>query len=346
MIQVIKDGVILKPTDLPFEKKAVLNPGVWQDGVKVHVVYRAIDDDYKSSLGYARLEGPQNVAERWNKPFLYPKYKVEKNGIEDPRLVRIENSFFLTYVVHDGKNAITAFSHGRDLFNLKRGNIVSPQIPYKEAGKIFSYSKLKDEYYFFESYYQEHNGRNILIWHKDCVLFPERIGGQYFMLHRILPDIQVVAFDDFKELSDKYFWISNLLNLANNVVLEPVHGFESRHVGAGAPPVRTDAGWLMIYHSARETNAKRVYYAGAALLDTEDPRRIIARLPYPLMSPTEKFEIEGCVNDVVFPSGTAVFGEDLYIYYGAADTYICAAHINMKKLIDELLRHKVENSGG
>jgi predicted GH43/DUF377 family glycosyl hydrolase len=340
MINVQRTGKILAPTNLGFETKAVLNPAIYQEGQNVHVVYRAVDNDGISSLGYARLDGPINIAERWDKPFMYPKLKTEKCGIEDPRLVKIGDTIYMTYVVHDGKNAISAFSYGNNLFNLKKGHIISPKIPYREAGKIFSYSKLKDEYYFFQSFYQEYGGRNVLIWHKDCILFPEKIDNNFLMLHRILPDIQLLKFEDFENLKDKYFWIYNLMNLSKDVLLEGEHGFESRHVGGGCPPIKTEAGWLMIYHSAQEFNKKRVYFACAALLDLNDPSKIIARLPYPLISPQADYEQTGMVNNVVFPTGTAQFGDDLYIYYGAADNYIAAAFIDIKKLIAELLNNK------
>jgi predicted GH43/DUF377 family glycosyl hydrolase len=340
MIKVKKEGVILRPTKNKFETRAVLNPAVCQEGDKVHVIYRAIDEEYLSCLGYARLSGPLEVEERWDKPFMAPKLKIECKGIEDPRIVKIEDSFYMTYVVHNGKDAISAFSYASDLFNMVRGHVISPKIPYREAEKIFRFTKLKDEYYFFESFYQEFGGKNVLIWHKDCVLFPEKVNGQFQMLHRILPDVQLVSFDDFSELKDKYFWINHIMNLGENVVLESLHGWEARHVGGGAPPVRTDQGWLTIYHGTRELNSKRVYSAGAALLDLEDPRKVIARLPYPLFTPTEKWEIEGTVNDVVFPTGTARYGDNLFIYYGAADSLIAVARVSLEELLAELLKHK------
>ncbi|MCU0679213.1 MAG: pesticidal protein Cry7Aa [Planctomycetes bacterium] len=340
MIPVKREGVILKPTDNNFEKQAVLNPGVYQDGDNVHVIYRAIDENFVSRLGYALLSGPLEVKERWDRPFMEPKLKIESRGLEDPRLVKIEDTFYLTYVAHDGKNAVSAYATGPDLFNLKRDGVISPQIKYRDAAKVFSYTKLKDEYYFFESFYREYNGQNILIWHKDCILFPEKIDGNFLMLERILPDIQLVSCESLHQLKDKYFWIYHLMNLSIFVLIEPEHGFEARHVGGGCPPVKTPAGWLLIYHSAQEFNKKRVYHAGAALLDLKQPQKVIARLPEPLFSPMVDFELAGTVNNVVFPTGTAVFGDTLYIYYGAADTVIAAASVKLDDLINELLKHK------
>ncbi|MFC1678475.1 pesticidal protein Cry7Aa [Patescibacteria group bacterium] len=341
MIKLKKHGVILKPTNNNFETRSVLNPGVCQDGQNVHLIYRAIDENYLSSLGYARLNGPTTVDERWDKPFMFPKYKVEKCGIEDPRITKIKDTLYMTYVVHNCRDAITCFSYGDDLFNLKRGHLISPKIPYKEAGKIFQFSKLKDKYYFFESFYQKYSEPNVLIWHKDCILFPEKINGKYAMLQRILPDIQLMYFGDFSELENKYFWINNIMHLAETVIMEAQHGFESRHLGGGCPPIKTEAGWLLIYHSAQARNKGRIYYGGAALLDYKNPLKVIARLPYPILSPEENYETTGIVNNVAFPTGSAIFDNVLYIYYGAADKYVAVASININELINELHKHKV-----
>jgi predicted GH43/DUF377 family glycosyl hydrolase len=329
MIPIKREGVILRPTKLAFESLAVLNPGIYQEGEAVHVVYRAIDQDHLSSLGYARLSGPLEVKERRDVPLYYPKLKIESKGMEDARIVKIDGTLYLTYVAHDGK-----------ILNLKRGGLVSPKIAYRDAAKIFTYTKLKDEYYFFESFYREYGGENILVWHKDCIFFPEKIGGNFVMLERILPDIQLVSCETLSQLKDKYFWIHHLMNLSENVLIETEHGFESRHVGGGCPPVRTEAGWLMIYHSAQEFNRKRIYHAGAALLDLNEPSKVIARLPEPLFSPAVDYELVGGVNDVVFPTGTALFGDTLYIYYGAADTVIAAVSLKLSDLLGELEKHK------
>jgi predicted GH43/DUF377 family glycosyl hydrolase len=338
MIKVEKLGLVLEPTANSFETRAVLNPAVYQDGDNVHIIYRAIDDNYVSTLGYARLSGPTAVVERWDKPFMSPKLKAESMGIEDPRIVKIDGQFYMTYVAHDGKNAVSYLATGDDLFNLSRAGIISPKIPYKEAGEIFRYNKLKDDYYFFEAFYKEYGGRNVLIWHKDSILFPEKIDGEFKMLQRILPDIQLISFDDFGRLKEKYFWIHYLLDeLDKNVVMESQLSFEERNIGGGCPPIKTPQGWLMIYHGVQESNDKRVYRACAALLDLADPRIVTHKLTYPLFEPGNEAEKAGLVNNVVFPTGTAQFGDDLYIYYGAADTRIAVAKVSLPELLAELL---------
>jgi len=340
MISVKKHGVILSPTKLDFENLAVLNPGVLQSGKKVQLVYRAVNRNHVSYLGYACLKGPLEVVERWDKPFMSPSYKYESMGMEDPRITKIGSNIYLTYVAHDGKNAQIAYAHGKSLKSLKKGGLIGPRIRYDVAGKHFRQNKLKDDYYFFESFYKTYNGKDILIWEKDGLLFPEKINGKYVLTHRILPDIQIVYFKSFEELKSNDFWIDYLEDFDHYVILEGAHGFEERHIGGGAPPIKTKYGWLMIYHGVEETNKQRTYRAGAALFDLKNPSRLIARLPYPLFFPEEDYELSGSVDNVVFPTGTALFGDELYIYYGAADEHVAVASISLRKLLLELRRHK------
>lgn len=342
MIKVKREGVILEPTKHEFEAQSVLNPAILQDGENLHLVYRAISDKGVSSFGYARLEGPTKVVERWEKPFMEGKTKLESKGIEDPRLMTIDGQVVMTYVAHNGKHAVISYAAGKDLFNLKRGGVISPQIPYSKAGKLFRYSNLKDEYYFFESFYSKYGGKGVWLWEKDGVFFPEKINGKLALVHRILPDMHIIYADDFWQLKDKLYWTEYLMHLQDHIMLEPEFGFEMRHLGAGAPPIKTKKGWLMIYHGTDESSEGRVYHAGAALFDKKDPQKLIARLPYPLFSPGEKYEKNGFVHDVVFPTGTAIFKDRLHIYYGAADTYIGAVSVDLNDLLEELLKNKVK----
>ncbi len=339
MIKIKKHGIILRPTKLDFENESVFNPAILQEGNTIHMIYRAIDKNHKSCLGYARFEGPDKLVERWKKPFMYPHFKYEKWGIEDARVTKIDNTVYMTYVVHDGKNALTAYSYGPSLFNLKKDGIISPQLTYSQVGKLFGYSKLKDDYYTFESFYKDQIGKNVLVWDKDCFLFPEKIKNQYILMHRILPDIQIAPAKHIYFYKTKEYWERNIKRLSKYVVLEPKQGWETRHIGGGGPPIKTKAGWLLLYHGVEPRNKGRIYHAGAALLDLKDPKKVIGRLTKPLFSPTEKYELKGHVDSVVFPTGTAVFGDRLYIYYGTADKYIGLASIKLESLIKELLKN-------
>ena len=335
-LKVEKLGLVLEPTKNSFEKTAVLNPACYQDGKFVHVFYRAIDGLNRSSIGYAKLHGPTKVVERWEKPILTRDYPYEKKGVEDPRITKIGNVFYMTYVVHDGRNALIAYATSQDLKKFKKHGIISPRITYDRAADFFRREKLKDRYFMFEAFYEEFANKKVLLWEKDGFLFPKKIKGKFAMMHRVLPDIHIVYFKSFSELKSKEFWKECLRKLSQYVILENKYWFESRNIGGGAPPVETKDGWILIFHAVEELNKARVYRAGAALLDKKNPQKVIGRLDYPLFEPEKKWEKTGFVNNVVFPTGTAVFGNNLYIYYGAADRAIAVAKVNIKDLIREL----------
>ena len=340
-LRVTKHGVILSPTDEPFESRCVFNPGALQEGKTVHIIYRAQDQEFISSCGYARLDGPLKVVERWTKPFIEKRYPYEKKGMEDPCLVKIGRTVYMTYVAHDGHDAVIAYMYGPDIFHLKRGGIISTKISYEKAAKLFQYSQLKDTYYTFAAFYEKYNSHNILVWEKDGVLFPEKIRGKFALLHRILPDIQLARFSKFEELKTREYWAEHIKNLRKYVVMEGTHGWEGRHIGGGAPPIKTKHGWINIYHGVEQNNSGRVYHAGAALLDLRDPRKVLARLPDPLFSPEEDYETTGNVNNVVFPTGTSVFNKRLYIYYGTSDMFTAVASVKIEELLKELLKNRL-----
>jgi predicted GH43/DUF377 family glycosyl hydrolase len=116
-----------------------------------------------------------------------------------------------------------------------------------------------------------------------------------------------------------------------------LYDHESKYIGGGCPPIETSQGWLLIYHGVKETEKGFVYSACAALLDLDNPSKEIARLPYALFSPEYEWELNGEVNNVVFPTGTAVFGDTLFIYYGAADERIACASLSITALVEKLI---------
>jgi beta-1,2-mannobiose phosphorylase / 1,2-beta-oligomannan phosphorylase len=340
MLRVKKEGVILSPTTLPFEVNGVLNPACIKEGNNVHVYYRAVDKDFKSTIGYAKLEGPLKVVERLKEPFMVPN-KKHKHQLEDPRIVYLDGLYYLNYVAYDGKNVRIAYATSKDLKTFTRKGIISPNITYTKAEEMFREcdAKLKERYFLFGAYFKDITGKKTIIWDKDSMLFPKKINGKFAMLHRILPDIQIIYFKEFKDLT-KAYWGQYFRKLCDYVVLESKHWYETRNVGGGCPPIETDKGWLLIYHAVDDMDRGKTYRAGAALLDKKDPTKVIGHLHQPLFSPTEKWEKKGVVNNVVFPTGSAVFGKKLYIYYGTADTRIAAVSVNLKSLLNEIIKNK------
>ena len=102
MIDIKKEGIILSKTSLDFENEAVLNPAAIREGDNVHLFYRAVREGNFSSIGYCRLDGPLTVAERWDKPILVPEFDYESHGVEDPRIVKIDDLYYMTYTAYDG----------------------------------------------------------------------------------------------------------------------------------------------------------------------------------------------------------------------------------------------------
>ncbi|MFN3381874.1 MAG: hypothetical protein ACK41O_20630, partial [Runella zeae] len=172
--------------------------------------------------------------------------------------------------------------------------------------------------------------------------FPRRINGKLFFLHRIKPDIQIAEFYELSELTPE-FWQNYFLRFNTQIVLSPRFEHEVSYIGSGCPPLETELGWLLIYHSVHDTINGYVYTACAALLDLQNPYKEIARLPYPLFKPEYDWEITGEVNNVCFPTGALVRGDTLYIYYGAADEQIACASLSIAALLEEFLLNSTKN---
>jgi beta-1,2-mannobiose phosphorylase / 1,2-beta-oligomannan phosphorylase len=346
MIDIKKIGVILTKTDLEFENEGVLNPAIIREGDSVHMFYRAVRTGNNSTIGYCRLDGPLTIAERWNKPILVPEFDYETHGVEDPRIVKIDNLYYMTYTAYDGTNARGALTTSKDLKTFTKKGIIVPKITFGEfAFLVESAGKVNKKYYRrHKFYYQEEDPeRKIMLWDKNVIFFPRRINGKLVFLHRIRPGIQIVAVKSLKELTKK-FWNDYFLNMQDHIVMDPVYSHESSYIGGGCPPIETKHGWLLIYHGVEKTDKGFVYSAcAAALLDINNPSRVIARLPYSLFSPEFEWELKGEVNNVVFPTGTVLFGNTLFIYYGAADTQIACASVSLSALLAELLTYAIKD---
>jgi predicted GH43/DUF377 family glycosyl hydrolase len=172
------------------------------------------------------------------------------------------------------------------------------------------------------------------------IFFPRRINGKLVFLHRVRPGIQIVAIDELAELTDE-FWDQYIQNMHEHIVMDPVYPCGNCYIGSGCPPIETAHGWLLIYHGAEVSPLKTVYSASAALLDLNDPSKVIGRLPTALIEPELEYELVGEVNNVVFPTGTTLFGDTLYLYYGAADECIAVASLSISDLLNELVFYKI-----
>lgn len=335
MTTIKKEGVILRKSELPFENESVCNPAIFQDGSTVHIFYRAVRKVNYSTIGYCRLEGPLTVVERQNTPLLIPRFESESQGIEDPRIVKIDDLYYLTYTAYNSINALGSLATSTDLKTFTRHGIIVPEFTFDEFRKLAECNNLVNKKYFRESRHFEPTAK-FYLWDKNVVFFPRRINGNLCFLHRIRPGIQLVSVKSLDELTHS-FWEDYFLHLNEHIILDPVLDHEASYIGGGCPPIETPHGWLLIYHGVRDTSEGYIYSACAALLDLNCPQKELSRLERPLFSPEFDFELNGVVSNVVFPTGTSLFGDTLYIYYGAADKYIACASLCMSDLLTELV---------
>lgn len=348
MIKVTKEGIILQKTNKEFENEGVMNPAAIKDGSAIHLFYRAVRQGNFSTIGYCRLSSALVVEERSEQPLLFPEFAYESKGLEDPRIVKIEELYYLSYTAYDGVNALGALAVSKDLVHFEKKGVIVPQITYEEFFHLTHTEKTTD---LAALQYNEHarilekGDSQPLVWDKNLIFFPRKIHNKLCFLHRIKPDVQiVVSIKSLAELTDA-FWQDYFLHFGEKVVLVSKYAHESSYIGGGCPPIETMAGWLVIYHGVRDTKEGYIYAACAALLDLNDPTKEIARLSYPLFVPEYSWEKRGEVNNVCFPTGAVVFNDTLFIYYGAADEQIACASMSLTELIRELLQYPTTQDG-
>ena len=339
MITVKNEGIVIQKTELFFENEGVLNPAVIKEGDDVHLFYRAVHYGNYSSIGYCKLKGPLTIEKRFDIPLIVSEFDYESHGIEDPRIVKIDDLYYLTYTAYDGVNALGALAISEDLFHWQKKGLIVPKIIYDKFNSLAGSKKKLNEKYFRYNHHEgilHKNGLEVLIWNKNVVFFPKKIENHFIFLHRIKPDIQVVKVKKLEELTPE-FWLKYFNDFHNHILMKPKYDHEASYIGGGCPPIETQLGWLLIYHGVQDTVKGYVYSVCAALLDLKNPMIEIARLPYPLFRPGFKWELKGKVKNVCYPTGTALFGDTLYIYYGAADEQIACTSVSLSELQKELM---------
>ena len=169
---------------------------------------------------------------------------------------------------------------------------------------------------------------------KDCAIFEEKIGGKFFMLHR----------PSSVDIGGNFIWLAespDRIHWGNHkcIVKTRPNSWDSARVGAGASPIKTEQGWLEIYHGA---NAAHQYCLGAFLMDLDDPSKVLARTEDPIMVPSEAYELTGFFGHVVFTNGHILQddGDTLIVYYGAADEVICGAKFSLREILAALKHHE------
>ena len=290
MLKRYEGNPILKPKkENAWESYMVYNTAVLYEDGKFHIVYRAQGVKTGTSrLGYASSEDGFRIDERLEEPIFMPDPMNDlERTVEDPRLVRIGDKFYLGYTA---------------VGDIPRAGWGSIQIAMTSI-KVDDF--LAHRWNWGERTYPFPGVDN-----KHICLFPEKIGGKWAMYHRIPPHIWVAYSNDLVHWQD------------SNIVMSPREGWEYLKVGGGAPPIKLKEGWLVIYHGVDE----HVHYRlGVALIDHKDPEKVLMRGRTPFLEPKEEYELHGAVPNVVFTCGAVVVDDTLYLYYAGADTVVCVA---------------------
>lgn len=171
----------------------------------------------------------------------------------------------------------------------------------------------------------EHKGMILPPHNKDCAIFEEQINGKYYCLHR----------PSSVEIGGNYIWLADSydgIHWGNHqcIIKTRAGMWDSGRVGAGASPIKTEKGWLAVYHGA---NGQHQYCLGAFLMDLDDPSKVLGRTVEPIMMPLEVYELSGFFGHVVFTNGHVVNGDELTMYYGAADEFVCGAKFSIEEIL-------------
>lgn len=315
--------VLSPPEYSDWEAIGTFNPAaVKDDNGKVHIVYRALGADGMSRFGYALstdgtnfsdkspypvfvMQNPRsNTPQRFD-PVMYPS-GGSWGGCEDPRMVRMDGRVYLSFNAFDGwdfiRMAVTSIDE-KDFFSKKwkwsKPILISP------TGKI----------------------------NKNWVLFPEKINGKFAILHSISPEIQIDFVDNLEELAYGDKKINSKFGQK-----APRPSWDTWLRGAGPPPIKTDRGWLVLYHATTQGDGR--YKLGAMLLDQNDPKNVTHRSPGPVLIPDEWYE-----NDwkpgVVYACGAVIKDGELFVYYGGGDKHVCVAKTPLEELLNSLVPNTI-----
>ncbi|MED2972856.1 glycoside hydrolase family 130 protein [Fictibacillus sp. B-59209] len=249
---------------------------------------------YLTSLSYLRIARSKDGREFTidPEPFIYPSNNLETFGIEDPRITKIEDTYYIYY------SAVSPVGVGESLVSTKD----------------------------FENV--EHHGMIFAPENKDVLIFPEKVNGKYYALHRPVPKSTGAPEIWIAESPDLMHWGNHkyLLGLRDGM-------WDDGRIGGGAVPIKTEKGWLELYHGATKDNR---YCMGAVLLDLNDPSKVIARSETPILEPEADYEVNGFFGNVVFSCGALVEGDAVKMYYGVSDTSMACAELSLSEILASL----------
>lgn len=350
-----KDNPIVKSAhDLPWCARGIRNPGAILDGDTVRMLFTSNtmkegEHKHEMCLGYAESKDGFNFECR-SEPVLNPSDDgvfFDRTGIDDPRITKIDGQFYFTYASPAPLPDIPTDSSKNEkpmwLLGLRRTGL----------GRTRDWQSI------------ERLGpiTNPLMGDANAVIFPEKINGKYAMLHRPTPYVPWIVnhfyypaaiFLAFSDNLCDWGWNKDWDTMAANardvrisdlgddhLLIRPEFKWERFKVGASGVPIATDEGWLMVYHAVDEKNHYRV---GLMLLDRDDPLKVVARSPKPIFEPQAEYETSGHYPNCVFPCANVVMGDEVFIYYGAADNYCAVATVKLKDMLEFILSCRIRES--
>jgi beta-1,4-mannooligosaccharide/beta-1,4-mannosyl-N-acetylglucosamine phosphorylase len=286
---------ILTISDIPFPCNTVFNAAAAKLNDEYILLLRVEDLRGRSVLALAHSADGYNFTVH-DEPVMVPSEKgefaaYEHKGIEDCRITRLEDTYYIIYTAASDYGARLALAKTEDFRSFERIALISEPD------------------------------------NKDGALFPRKIKGRYARLDRPMAG------------DTGNIWLSysdDLVHWGSSCVVMAVRGdcWDSWRVGASAPPIETEFGWLEIYHGVKMTSGGPIYRLGAATLDFNEPCKVLCRSAIPILSPREYYERIGDVNNVVFSCGAIMEPDgEIKIYYGAADTSICVGTVPFEGLM-------------
>lgn len=322
MIKKYEKNPILKPEPAhSWEAEAAFNGCPVKKDKNIYLLYRAVSLPHF----HAKVEKELRISDvgiassrdgihfRNRRRFIVPEYSWEKFGCEDPRVTKLDGKYYIFYT------ALSNYPFTAE--GIKIGLAIS-----KDLKKI-------DEKHLVTPFNA-----------KAMALFPEKINGRFCAILTANTDkppakIAIAFFDKEEEIWSKHYWNNWYSELDMHIV--PLLRKSSDQVEAGAPPIKTKHGWLLIYSYIRNYfSAQPIFGIEAALLNLKDPRVVIARTSDPLILSEEFYEMYGTVPKVVFPTGAFLKDETLSIYYGASDTTCCLATVKIEELVESMIAAK------
>ncbi|MCE5313914.1 MAG: glycosidase [Armatimonadota bacterium] len=293
---------LITPMDVPVKANSVFNPGVVEFDGETLLLLRI---EVRRGISEIRVARSKNGVDSWrfdDNILLQPdqaEFPYEEWGCEDPRVTQIGPCEWVI--------AYTAYSR------------YGPAVALARTRDFITVERL---------------GTVLPPTNKDACLFPEQFGGHWIMLHRPVTGGQ------------EHIWYASspddMVYWSQPGVLIPERGgpwWDGLRIGVGAPPIKTDQGWLMIYHGVKEAASHPVYRLGLALLDLQNPRKVLARASDWCFGPEVDYEQYGLVPNVVFTCGALVRDDNVWMYYGAADTVVGLATAKLSTLLDFVWEH-------